>query len=688
MLARLPRVAGPHAARGARAVAAMACLLGAAAAVGCGGGESSPSGPDSAPTPQVPGEGAAPPTARLDLVRDLLADLEARRHPADGGGRAWLERDPAGAATTDAAAGPIVAGSARSFRFVYETGPLGVAEGGTVVFHPSPYWGWSPPQTSVPDAPGYTETRTDAPGVRLEVQAFPGAHQLVVAIRGRALRAGERVLVHYGTGPAAARVDRFAEREQPFFFRVDGDGDGVGEIVADAPAVDIEPCPPERVLLWLPSSARPGETVRATVALVDGRGNAGAPSAGALRLAATPGLRAPATLELAPEDRGRRHFSVEVVGEGVHHLRAEGPEGLAAESNPMIARADAPVLLWGDLHGHSNWSDGTGLPDDYFVYARDVAALDVVALTDHDHWGIPFLDRSPERWEAIRAATDRFHEPGRFVTVLGYEWTSWIHGHRHVLYFDGVGEVLSSIDPRYDAPDELWDALRGRPVLTFAHHSAGGPVATDWSFAPDPELEPVTEIVSVHGSSEAPDSPIPIYDPVAGNWVRDALDRGYRLGFVGSGDSHDGHPGLPQLAAPSGGGLAAIWAEARTREAVLEALRARRAYATNGPRIWLQVGLEGQRMGATVSARALEEAVRARGAEGPELAVRVAAPAPIARIDVIEGGRVVSSAPGEGRRELALHWVAPPLPPGGYLYVRVVQEDDGAAWSSPFFVTE
>jgi len=32
-------------------------------------------------------------------------------------------------------------------------------------------------------------------------------------------------------------------------------------------------------------------------------------------------------------------------------------------------------------------SDGTGTPEDYFAYARDVAALDVIALTDHDHWG-------------------------------------------------------------------------------------------------------------------------------------------------------------------------------------------------------------------------------------------------------------------------------------------------------------
>ena len=29
------------------------------------------------------------------------------------------------------------------------------------------------------------------------------------------------------------------------------------------------------------------------------------------------------------------------------------------------------------------------------------------------------------------------------MTILGYEWTSWVHGHRHVLYFGDEGEVLT-----------------------------------------------------------------------------------------------------------------------------------------------------------------------------------------------------------------------------------------------------
>jgi hypothetical protein len=248
-----------------------------------------------------------------------------------------------------------------------------------------------------------------------------------------------------------------------------------------------------------------------------------------------------------------------------------------------------------------------------------------------------------------------------------------------VLYFSDEGEVYSTLDPRYESPAQLWKALAGQPALTFAHHSAGGPISTSWAFAPDPILEPVTEIVSVHGSSEAPDSPKSIYNPVSGNFVRDTLAYGYRFGFIGSGDSHDGHPGNAQLqSSPGGGGLAAIFAEDRSREAVLAALRARHVYATNGPRIWLRVSIDGHPMGST-----LENAAGA-GSEPSQLHFEIVAQAPIERVDIIRSGRIVS-LPGEDRLEWSASRSIPPLAAGEYHYLRVVQRDGGAAWSSPIY---
>jgi hypothetical protein len=550
----------------------------------------------------------------------------------------------------------------------YEAGPLGIAEGGALFLQPSPFWGWDSPQTEIAEAPGSTGIGTDAQGVRLEPTALDGL--LAIHVRGRKLEPGERVHVTYLT-----RADRYAEREERVWIAVDGDGDGVRSLVLDSPRVDVLAGEPARLVLTLPTTARPGELVRLVVAALDASANRGVVMTEPISLRAPGDLALPGTVSL-PEG-GILELEVPAAGEGVFRVQGSTASGLMAESNPLIVRDAIPRVLWGDLHGHSQLSDGTGTPEDYFAYARDVAALDVIALTDHDHWGMRFLDGAPGLWKTIEDAARRFDEPGRFVALVGFEWTSWLHGHRHVLYFEGKAEVLSSLDPRYQDPALLWKALEGRSAVTIAHHSAGGPVSTNWEYAPPPELEPVTEVVSVHGSSEASDTPGKIYAAVPGKFVRDALARGLRFGFIGSGDGHDGHPGLAHLASPSGG-LAAIFSEATTRAGVLEALRARRTYATSGPRIWLRTWLDGYEMGALIPAS---------DAPDHELRFVVAAPGPIDRVDVVRSGEIVGVVPGSNRRELSETLRIPSLRSGEYVYLRVIQEDGGAAWSSPVYVT-
>ena len=183
----------------------------------------------------------------------------------------------------------------------------------------------------------------------------------------------------------------------------------------------------------------------------------------------------------------------------------------------------------------------------------------------------------------------------------------------------------------------------------------------------------------MHGSSEAPDSPHPIYNPVRGNFVRDQLDRGYRLGFVGSGDSHDGHPGLAHLAAPSGG-LAAILSEDRTREGVLQAFRKRRVYATNGPRMLLRTAFGSYGMGMTAP-------VPDPDADGPgdHLFIHVVAETPLERVDVIRRGNEVRTIPAEGKLEIGVQVQLDDIRAGDFVYVRAIQQDLGTAWSSPIF---
>ena len=611
----------------------------------------------------------------------LREDLAATRHPSDGGGKAWLVEPESTKGSRPSA--PV--GSRRRFTILYEAGPLGVAEGGMVFLQTSPFWGWDSPQADVREAPGYTEARTDASGIELHPKSL-GLQLLGIEISGRNLEAGERISIVFGAGPAMARVDRYAEHRSRLWIAVDGDGDGVRSVLADSPSIDIVATRASRLIVTLPSTARPGETFRITAALVDELGNAGMEFTGRVIFENPPqASKLPAGIDFESSHRGMQTIEAVVHEEGVYRLRAravamgEDPElAPVTWSNPMVVRRDIPHLRWGDLHGHSQLSDGTGTPEDYFLYARNVAALDVAALTDHDHWGMRFLDRNPDMWTEVREAVRRLNEPHRFVALSGYEWTSWLHGHRHVLFFSDHSEILSSLDPRYETPEQLWSALEGLEAISVAHHSAGGPVSTNWSFIPDTRVEPVTEIISVHGSSEAVDSPGRIYDGVDGNFVRDALGQGAFFGFVGSGDSHDGHPGLSHLGSPSGG-LVAIFTEELSRPAVLQALRARRVYATNGPRIWLRVGLDEHPMGSVLGPSL-----------GPtqRLEIAAASTAPIDRVELIRSGEVTEVLPGLDALEWSESLDIPSLKPGEYLYLIVFQRDGGIAWSSPIYVKQ
>ena len=275
------------------------------------------------------------PDAKTSIHEELREDLERVRHASDGGGRAFLDEEQRA---------PVMVGSRHRFEIVYEAGPHGIAEGGTLFLLPSPFWGWDPPQIRISDAPGYTEVETDAPGVELKTTA-PGDDLLAIAIRGRALAEGERVRIVYGAGPAGARVDRYAESRAPIWLAVDGDGDGVRSLIKNVPAVDVAAGPAALLVLTLPSTARPGDRVRLTIAILDGLGNAGVDFEGRVELVGPSTLELPG--ELALSDRGVGDLDFMVGEPGVYRVMGAAGE-MVSESNPLVVREGIPRILWGE----------------------------------------------------------------------------------------------------------------------------------------------------------------------------------------------------------------------------------------------------------------------------------------------------------------------------------------------------
>lgn len=616
-------------------------------------------------------EAPRPPPYAQTAIDTQMREAAARvRLPIDGAGRGRLLEG-----------GAVEAGERGRWVIEFEAGPLGVAEGGTVFLQVSPFWNWSTPQVVDPRREGFTRVTTDAAGVELE-PATIDQQLLAVTLRGRGLAAGERLTFEYGAGPAGARADSYAEACSRFWIAVDGDGDGVRAVLADSPCVEVRPGAPARLVLHAPGVLRPGEELRLTAALLDRAANAVREAGGrwTLRLDEDPARVLEG--ELALEQGGAWELRLAAPAEGVHRARLElelAGGTLAAESNPFEVSARAPRIRWADLHGHSADSDGTGTPAEYFRYARDVAGLDAAALTDHDHWGLVFLDEAPELWRANVAAARAATRPGRFLALPGYEWTSWLWGHRHVVFFGDETPLLSSIDAAWDTPAELALGLAEARALAVPHHPAGGPVAVDWATACRTPVECAVEVASAHGASEAADVDHPIYAAVPGTWVRSALTHGVTAGFLASGDGHDGHPGLAHLGPqyPSGG-VAAILSEELDGPALLEAVRARRCYATSGPRAILRVALGRARMGERIAASALgEDAVLFVSYSGTDV---------VREVTFVRSGVALEPMPGDGGRDVRLTGALADLASGEWVYVRVTQNDGHAAWSSPIWI--
>jgi hypothetical protein len=253
-------------------------------------------------------------------------------------------------------------------------------------------------------------------------------------------------------------------------------------------------------------------------------------------------------------------------------------------------RADA-MIVWGDVHAHSRLSDdGAGDPRDFFRAARDGYYLDFVVLSDHD------IYLTADEWNTLNAAAKEFDEPGRFVAFAGVEWThAW---HMNFYFKQGGGQICGggggppcdgSVDARRFYGSRV---LSDEGASHFNHPNPLTPV--NWGRDGN-ELATNVEVWNTLWNFQ--------FGPEANDeWFGGplwALKVGFRLGFVGVSDDQFFGTGLFQLL---GTGLTACHVNALTRSEVIDALRNRRCYASNGPRPRLDFDVDGTPMGGALSA--------------------------------------------------------------------------------------
>ncbi len=591
---------------------------------------------------------------------DVVAYMDNLPSDIDGQGSAVLEPS-----------GPFPVSSRRDFTLTFTVGESGIVAGGFVMLQ-IPRW-WSRPHITLPEEPGYISVETSFADPSLQLYTLT-KRRIVVFSRKRAFMPGEKITFNYGNG---VRVDRYAEAEELFQVFVDADGDGHSACIAEPPMLRTKARRPSWMNVTVPSQISPGKSIEVRAAPLDKRGNWSEFRAGKYTLSIIRDGQAAGTSML--EVKGGEKtiaFNYIPAQEGIYFFQVDGPSELYGKSNVMHSQEGSRKLklFFGDIHGHSRLSDGTGSPEDFYHYARRVSGLDITALTDHsDHGTIQIKGKV---WDRIRNAANNAYEPGSFVTFLGFEWTNRKYGHRNIYYLGGDGPVFRSIDTESDTPPELWNLLESHEAMTIAHHTGGGPAATDWSVKPG-EKEWLVEISSIHGTSEYYGAPTEVNPPVKGAFVRDALLRGYRLGIIGSGDTHDGHPGQRTVGAAVTG-LLGVYSPELTREAVWEAFQRRQVYATTGPKIILDFRAANSPMGSEIKWPA---------SMGPvPLSVRVIGCNEIESVEIIRNGEKIIERKADG---VSVHYLLEdpqPQPGTSWYYARIVQKDGNMAWSSPIWV--
>lgn len=533
-----------------------------------------------------------------------------------------LDSEPEALATVSADTGPFTAGSMATLQQTLTIGTKDIERGGGVVVarHFMPDYGRF--QTTDPGASNYVQIESSDPGARFVVDSLPinGMHggfrgsapALFFRLEAGRLSQGETVTVTYGArggGGDGFQMPSMSSDFLPFPLYQVFNADQQMYSLPIQP-IRIQGDAVAGVHGFAPSVVRPGEPFTLSVRAQDRFYNRAVGPIPAWQV--MHGERVVARFDAG--EVALQTADLTFTAPGVVHLSIQSADGsIVGRVNPILVSTDAQRVFWGDTHGHSGFAEGIGTPERFMTWAKEDARLDFVTHSEHDIW------MDDHEWEVLRRNVEAYTEPGRFVAYLGYEWTTRniFGGHHNVLFRTPQGR--DRVPTQYfPVLSDLYQGLRAqnatRDVIVIPHAHQ----ASDYRLN-DPQLEPLVEIMSQHGTFE---------------WFgRMYLQQGHQVGFTAASDNHLSQPGFT---APKGGGLSqrgglgAVLADEVTVDGLFDAMKALRAYATTGERIILDVALNGSGMGQRIPFD------RKRSLKG-----RVIGSAPIADIAVVRNDEVI-----------------------------------------------
>jgi hypothetical protein len=587
----------------------------------------------------------------------------------------------------------------QTFRFCYVAGKAGMKPGGGIRIGLRHQLLWSAFQTEEPAADGFVSAHLSANRtltVRIPQKGvfndfflpyFPWQNMMEIKVPEPGLLPGDTLFVTIGDKTKGSRgiliqpIDEF-----PCVFKcyVDVSGENQYLPIRDNPSVNIVASEPYRMNVVIPSDAVKGEPTWALVRVEDKFGNPAVNYRGTVSLSSSePRSFKKIRHTFKTSDKGVHRFeNIVFLTEGIFTLSA-GDGKFSTRSNPVQVHRHNPSLktFWGDIHGHTIFSDGRGTVEQYYDFAREVAGLDFCAVTDH---GFQMTD---EMWEYSKKITNQVNQSGRFVTLQAYEWSGErdVGGDHNIYFIDDNPKIYRSrsyynyhnyqmyhgTDPQVNHIEDLFKVLNRdyeKGTVICIPHWGGRAANLEWH---DEGLQRAIEVFSEHRRSE--------------NWMKEFLSRGYRLGIMASSDNHFGKPGYGYLKAnypvdwdtkEIGMALIGVQAEELTRESIFRAIYNRQIYATSGERIILDFKINNCFMGSEIQTE-----------KPPHINIQVAGTYNIEKIEVIRNNNEIHTFyPNNPNAKIEWEDASFIIGESYYYYVRVVQSNGEEAISSPIWV--
>jgi hypothetical protein len=232
-------------------------------------------------------------------------------------------------------------------------------------------------------------------------------------------------------------------------------------------------------------------------------------------------------------------------------------ETAAAAIQVQALPLEGDMRFWfGNFHSHTGYSDGAGTPAEGFAFARDQANLDFYAVTDHAerlHFG---------EFRRTGEQADANNMPGQFVALAGFEWSHPLLGHVCVYETESYTSAYFSFLLRLFY---VWLDRRGA-LAQFNHPGRERGVFNGLNLSDKVRDNFFAIEVGNKGTGINDGEFLPYY--------AQALDNGWRVAPTNNQDNHSLNLNSHR---------SVFISEELSRESLLEAMEARRIYATDDP---------------------------------------------------------------------------------------------------------